>query len=205
MERCRPSARRRCATGSVDGVRYFNTAGPCVPELHYTLPPEPRLPGARGLIDEAQYFVVHAPRQTGKTTTLATLARVLTAEGRYLALRFSCETAEVAGDDYAAAEDQVLDAIRREATARDLPAELQPPDPWPDRPAGRRLGAALAAWAERSPRPLVLFFDEIDALRGESLRSVLRQLRDGYTARPAPFAASVVLCGLRDVRDYKNG
>jgi hypothetical protein len=28
-------------------MRYFNTSGPCVPELHYMLPPEPRVPGAR--------------------------------------------------------------------------------------------------------------------------------------------------------------
>jgi hypothetical protein len=51
--------------------------------------------------------------------------------------------------------------------------------------------------------PLVLFFDETDALRGESLRSVLRQLRSGYRYRAHAFPASVVLCGLRDVRDYK--
>jgi len=38
--------------------------------MHYMLPPEPRLPGALDLIDEGLYFVVHAPRQTGKTTTL---------------------------------------------------------------------------------------------------------------------------------------
>jgi hypothetical protein len=43
---------------------------------------------------------------------------------------------------------------------------------------------------------VVLFFDEIDVLRGQSLISVLRQ-------RPAGFPASVILCGLRDVRDYK--
>ncbi|MFD5442920.1 ATP-binding protein [Streptomyces tendae] len=53
------------------------------------------------------------------------------------------------------------------------------------------------------PRPLVLFFDEIDALRGESLRSVLRQLRDGFTVSRGGFPHAVVLCGLRDVRDYK--
>jgi len=46
-------------------------------------------------------------------------------------------------------------------------------------------------------------FDEIDALRGQSLISVLSQLRDGYNSRPAPFPWSVALCGLRDVRDYK--
>jgi hypothetical protein len=50
----------------------------------------------------------------------------------------------------------------------------------------------------------VLFFDEIDALRGASLVSVLRQLRDGHNDRPHAFPASVALCGLRDVRDYKS-
>ncbi|MPZ28496.1 MAG: ATP-binding protein [Micromonosporaceae bacterium] len=167
------------------------------------LPPEPRLPEARGLISQGKYFVVHAPRPIGKTTTLRTLAGILTAEGRLLAVHFSCETGEPAGDDYAAAEDQVLHAIRTAAELLDLSPELLPPDPWPDAPKGTRLGAGLRAWAARCPRPLVLFFDEIDALRGESLRSVLRQLRDGYPSKPDAFPASVVLCGLRDVRDYK--
>jgi len=31
-------------------VRYFNTTGPCVPELHYMLPAEARLPEARPLV-----------------------------------------------------------------------------------------------------------------------------------------------------------
>ncbi|MGH3679879.1 MAG: ATP-binding protein [Natronosporangium sp.] len=149
------------------------------------------------------YFVVHAPRQTGKTTTLRALAETLTAEGQLLAVHFSCETGEPAGDDYAAAEQQVLQAIRTAARLLDLSPELLPPDPWPDAPIGTRIGAGIGAWAARCPRPLVLFFDEIDALRGEGLRSVLRQLRDGYPSRPGAFPASVALCGLRDVRDYK--
>lgn len=160
-------------------MRYFNTAGPCLPDRHYLVPPEPRLPDARGLIDRGHYFVVHAPRQTGKTTTLQQLARTLTAEGEHLALWFSCETSEVAGDDYCAAQRYLLDDLRRQADALDLPPELRPPDPWPEAPDGRLLGAALAEWAARCPRSLVLFFDEIDALRGEGLRSVLRQLRNG--------------------------
>jgi hypothetical protein len=49
----------------------------------------------------------------------------------------------------------------------------------------------------------VLFLDEIDALQGESLRAVLRQLRAGYAERPGGAPWSIVLCGLRDVRDYK--
>jgi DNA polymerase III delta prime subunit len=173
-----------------------------VPELHYMLPPEPRLPEARPMVDGEMYFVVHAPQPTGKTTTLRALARQLTAEGRWAALHFSCETGEPAGDDYGAAQDGVLGAIRREAQG--LPVELRPPEPWPDAPAVEKLSVALSAWARACPRPLVLFFDEVDALRGESLRSLLRQLRDGYSSRPNAFPASVVLCGLRDVRDYKS-
>ena len=36
-----------------------------------------------------------------------------------------------------------------------------------------------------------------------SLISVLRQLRAGHPERGEAFPASVILCGLRDVRDYK--
>ena len=185
------------------GVRYFNTAGPCLPGLHYMLPPEPRLPEARGLVEAGRYFIVHAPRQTGKTTTLSALAEDLAAGARHVALRFSCERAEATGDDYGAAELQLLDAIRQEARTRHLRAEWLPPDPWPPASPGSRIYEALQDWAVKCPLPLVLFFDEIDALRGQSLISVLRQLRDGSTSRPQAFPASVVLCGLRDVRDYK--
>ncbi len=38
---------------------------------------------------------------------------------------------------------------------------------------------------------------------GDTLISVLRQLRSGYTNRPAHFPQSVVLCGVRDVRDCR--
>ena len=53
------------------------------------------------------------------------------------------------------------------------------------------------------PRPLVLLIDEIDTLIGDSLISVLRQLRAGNDLRPGSFPQSVVLCGVRDVRDYR--
>ena len=184
-------------------MRYFNTSGPCVPELHYMLPPEPRLPGARDLIDESLYFIVHAPRQTGKTTTLGALARDVAADGRQVALMVSCERAQAWGEDFGGATGAILGAIAEEAVAQGLPPELMPPSPWPEAEAGSRLHKGLATWARQCPLPIVLFFDEIDALRGQSLISVLRQLRDGFRSRPRSFPASVVLCGLRDVRDYK--
>jgi hypothetical protein len=166
------------------------------------VPPLSRVPEAREAVLRGDYSVLHAPRQSGKTTSLRALARAVTAEGRFAALLFSCETGEPAGDDYRNAQLGVL-ADLRERAAIELPVALRPPDPWPDAPATSLLRTALAAWARMCPRPLVLFFDEIDALRGESLRSVLRQLRGGFADRPKVFPWSVALCGLRDVRDYR--
>jgi predicted AAA+ superfamily ATPase len=78
--------------------RFFNTAGPCDPRIHYMLPPERRLPAVRGLIDQQHYFVLHAPRQSGKTTYLRSLAPALTSDGRLAALVASCEVGQAAGD-----------------------------------------------------------------------------------------------------------
>jgi hypothetical protein len=182
-------------------LRSFNTAGPCDPSRDYMLPAMARLPEVRGLIDRSKYFVVHAPRQVGKTTALLALARELTQEGRYTAALVSMESGAPFGDDVGTAELAVLDAWRA-ASERRLPPELLPP-PWPDAPPGRRISRALQAWAKAAPRPLVLFLDEIDALRDKALLSILRQLRDGYPDRPSSFPAALALIGLRDVRDYK--
>jgi hypothetical protein len=56
---------------------------------------------------------------------------------------------------------------------------------------------------KQQKQPLVLFIDEIDTLIGDTLVSVLRQLRARYTGRPEHFPQSIVLCGVRDVRDYR--
>ncbi|QIS12283.1 AAA family ATPase [Nocardia arthritidis] len=185
-------------------MKYFNTTGPCDEDLHYMLPAAQRITDADRHIARGQYFVVHAPRQTGKTTSLAALARELTAEGRYVALHFSCEVAVPFGDDFTGAVREILARIRAAAEAADLPSELLPPTPWPESSPGSALVTGLTAWTRQCPRPLVLFFDEIDAIRGDSLVSVLRQLRDGYTTNRKGFVHAVVLCGMRDVRDYKS-
>jgi hypothetical protein len=49
----------------------------------------------------------------------------------------------------------------------------------------------------------VVFIDEVDALRDQTLIALLRQLRSGYTLRPQGFPQSIALIGMRNVRDYK--
>lgn len=166
------------------------------------LPPEPRLPEARKYIERGFSFVIHAPRQSGKTTVLETLARALNAEDRYAAVWFSCEQVRIA-PTVDAAEDRLLEIIEK-AAGRQIAPECRPPRPWPDAQPGNRLYEALRAWAISSPLPLVLFFDEVDSLQGDVLVSVLSQLRNGYQSEVRKeFPHSVVLCGMRDVRDYK--
>src|SRR5438552_2720253 len=121
--------------------RKFNTAGPCNPQYHYMLPAMRRLPTVRRLIDDGLYFVLHAPRQSGKTTALLTLARELTAEGRHVATLVSMETGAPFGDDPVLAERAILNSWRGAVEAR-LPAELQPL-PWPDVSTPGQIGRAL--------------------------------------------------------------
>src|SRR5436305_6795394 len=182
-------------------MRFFNTAGPCDPADHYLLPPERRLPGVPELIERKLYFVIHDPRQSGKTTLVQTLARSLTANGSYTALLASCEAGQAAGGDVEAGIATVIGALH--LAAHDLPEELRPPTPDESVPATVRLQDLLSRWCRQSPRPVVLFLDEIDALIDAVLISVLRQLRAGYGNRPRSFPQCVALVGLRDVRDYK--
>ena len=55
--------------------RFFNNAGPSDPEDHYCLDPLQRLqlPELMRLIQQKRFFILHAPRQTGKTTSLLAL------------------------------------------------------------------------------------------------------------------------------------
>jgi hypothetical protein len=166
------------------------------------LPTEPRLPGARSLVEQGLYFVVHAPRQTGKTTTLTALAREITAGGEQAAVLFSCERARTSSNDIGATGRAILESIAEAAQWQELPEECRPPQ-WPDASPASLLKAGLQAWARSCPRPLVLFFDEFDSLAGPALLSIASQIRDGYQSRPENFPAAVALCGLRDIRDYR--
>ena len=180
---------------------WFNIAGPCQADKHYTLSATSRLPDLSVLIEQESYFVIHAPRQTGKTTAMLALAQQLTATGRYAAVVVSAEVGSAFNHDPGAAELAILGAWRN--TIEDnLPPELQPPT-WVYNAPGQRIGENLRAWSRAIERPLVLFIDEIDSLQDETLISVLRQLRDGYRSRPENFPSTVGLIGLRDVRDYK--
>lgn len=186
---------------------FFNTAGPVNPADHYCLPPLQRfdLAAILLLIQQKKYFVLHAPRQTGKTTCLLALTDYLNQEGRYRALYANLEMAQAAREDVAQGIAAVVQAIA--IAARDRLNETSvmalADKVLQTRPGIVALYEFLTQWAQTSALPSVMLLDEVDALVGDTLIAFLRQLRTGYTDRPQRFPQTVVLCGVRDVRDYR--
>ena len=190
-------------------MRFFNTTGPVVSADHYCIPPLERLnlDEVLELVRNKQYFVLHAPRQTGKTSTLLALRDLLNsgAQGGYRCVYANVEAGQASREDVGQAMRAMLTelAIWARATLGDESLASLWPGVLEESGPGGALRQVLSRWSEADPTPLVLLIDEIDALVGDTLLSVLRQLRAGYNQRPEGFPQSVVLCGVRDVRDYR--
>ena len=105
--------------------RHFNIAGPNRPEKHYTLPALARLPHVMQLVQDEAWFVLHAPRQTGKTTAIRALAQELTASGSHAAVWATCEAGEPYRHDPAVVERLVCESITTNASL-DLPMDPLP-------------------------------------------------------------------------------
>ena len=190
-------------------MREFTNEGPVEPDEHYCIPPLERmdLELVLKLIRRRKYFILHAPRQTGKTSTLKALQDLLNSgtAGDYRCVYVNLEGGESARQDVGLAMQSILGeiALRAQLAVKDQFVR----ETWRDSlelagPHGA-LKWVLTEWSMASPQPLVLLVDEIDSLVGDTLISVLRQLRSGYDRRPASYPQSVVLCGVRDVRDYR--
>ena len=186
--------------------RFFNTAGPNQPEDSYTIDPLKRfdLDDILSLIQRKRYFVLHAPRQTGKTSCLLALREYLNAKGDNIAVYVNVEAGQAARNNVLSAIRTVCGTISEKLSmilGTNQPKEIR--KEVNDLDANEMLTTYLRSLSMALPKPLVLFIDEIDSLVGDSLVSVLRQLRAGYDDRPDAFPKSIILCGVRDVRDYR--
>ena len=188
--------------------KFFNTAGPIKPDIHYNVDPLKRidLDEILDLIQQQKYFILHAPRQTGKTSCLLALRDYLNEQGDYIAVYANVEAGQAARNNVEEVIRSTIGTIA-ERTGTILGNEVA----WNiyDELCRREgqinslLTSFLKRLCEALSKPLVLFIDEIDALVGDSLVSVLRQIRAGYDQRPQHFPISIILCGVRDVRDYR--
>ena len=166
--------------------RQFNTAGPCKADKHYQIDPLKRINHLEieALIRDERYFVLHAPRQTGKTTSLRALVDYLNASGSYRAVYANIEGAQTARHDVGLGIGAVIQVLARQIECDT--GETRMID-WlqqhrQDNP-NDVLTAMLTAWVRLDQKPVVLMLDEVDALVGDTLISLLRQLRSGYPER----------------------
>ena len=186
--------------------KFFNNAGPSVPSEHYTIDPLQRIDvdAIESLIGQKRYFVLHAPRQTGKTTCLLALMNYLNQQGQYQALYANIEAAQAVRGHVEAGISAIVQAITQDADALLGDASF---GRWAQEGLAQGHAGALryllSEWTKDSDKPTVLMLDEVDALVGDTLISLLRQIRAGYAQRPKAFPQSIILCGVRDVRDYR--
>jgi hypothetical protein len=187
--------------------RFFSIAGPVKTDRHYHIDPLSRVDWdeVQLLFAQQEYLVIHAPRQTGKTSTMLSMMEKLNESGEYVALYANIEAAQAARNDVERGITGICESIAHGAWIHLQSTALTD---WLEQKAqsvstGDRLTQLLSYWSQTSDKPCVLFLDEVDALIGDTLISVLRQIRSGYAQRPAAFPQSIVLCGVRDVRDYR--
>ncbi len=189
-------------------MKTFCIAGPVNPEKYYYVPQRLNWNELDQLIDNEFYFVLHAPRQSGKTTAIREYVKHLNETGKYTALYLSTEPAHVAKNDVERAIYWLLVQIDIQTTIQlpdkhDVHNFIQPllkRRPIPEDSFYR----FLQFWSEKNSQPLALFFDEIDGLIEDTLISLLKQFRTGYTNRPKHFPQSICLIGVRDLRDYPS-
>ena len=187
--------------------KYFNTAGPIKTNLHYYVDSKKRwnFQEVLSLIEQQKYFILHAPRQTGKTSALLSLVDHLNDSGKYEALYANIEASQTAREDVARGIRAVLVEIasgmnyflNKSLLGNNWLRIFEKSGP------DKALTELLTFWTENATKPTVLFLDEVDALIGDTLISLLRQIRSGYNKRPTKFPISIMLCGVRDVRDYR--
>jgi len=187
--------------------KFFNNAGPSVTRKHYNIDPLQRIDvdNIEHLIAQERYFVLHAPRQTGKTTCLLSLMQHLNQQGDYQVLYANIEATQAMRGDVQQGMQTIVSVIARAArlylkntTLFDWLQQHQQTVHSSD-----LVTSLLEYWTVQSDKPTVLLLDEVDALIGDTLISLLRQIRAGYGQRPDAFPQSIVLCGVRDVRDYR--
>ena len=164
------------------------------------LPPADRLVGAQlhRYIRDSLYWVLHAPRQTGKTTFLKSWAQEINSNDEAVACYVSVEACQ-GMSDRAEAMITINKSICASAKNQGIPIPELPFDQ-----TEFLLYRTMQKWAELvAQKPLVVLIDEADVLEGDPLISFLRQLRNGFAQRGVgKFPVSIALVGMRDLKDY---
>ena len=96
--------------------RFFNTAGPNRPSKNYTIDPLSRfnLDDVLMLFHQEKYFVLHAPRQTGKTSCMLALRDYLNQHDDYIAVYANVEGGQASRNNVRSVVKSTVDTLAEE-------------------------------------------------------------------------------------------
>lgn len=189
--------------------RYFNTEGPCEPEIHYMVRLDDRLDRIKQcFIDRGKYFVMNQGRQYGKTTTLCALEDYLRREYIVISMDFQGISTVEYSDEYTftkAFMRMFLEAIEDGGFMAD---EIQQVSEFVENPKQNTLGEMFCLISElckSAAKPIVLMIDEVDSAgNNQVFIDFLSMLRRYYIKRKKkPIFHSVILAGVYDIKNLK--
>ena len=98
--------------------RFFNTAGPIRREDHYFVEPLDRIDlyAILSLSNQEKCFVLHAPRQTGKTSFLLAFMDYLNRGGKYKSLNINIEVAQAGRENIKEGIRTILQVLAQSAS-----------------------------------------------------------------------------------------
>ena len=93
--------------------KFFNTAGPTIEADHYHIPLLSRIDWQEieTLINQKKYFILHAPRQTGKTSTLLGIMKELNSKDKFACAYANIEAAQAARGDVESGIETICSAV----------------------------------------------------------------------------------------------
>jgi hypothetical protein len=188
-------------------IKLFNTVGSCIPSEHYMLPVLPRLPEVDELIEDKFYFVIHAPRQSGKTTFLNFLNDEINSQGKYYSLYCSLSTLKNIADRHEAII-AIHEQLNKSMYFSDIDLIAEKAYSYNTLPfikdTTTSISMMLTKLCSSLDKDLVILFDEADCLSGDGLISFLGQIHDSYLTKgiKLKFPSSIALVGMRNIRDY---
>ncbi|GHU72623.1 hypothetical protein AGMMS49992_08980 [Clostridia bacterium] len=187
-------------------MRDFNINGLCMPNDHYMVDLSQRVREiAETLVEKGKYFTINRARQYGKTTTLNSLAQLLS--NKYIVIRLSFE----GRDEYFSSPQTLALGVSLDIAGRlrkvdeKLAAVFRTPID-PELPL-RDLGYKIQTACEQASKGLILLIDEVDkASDNQIFIAFLGLLRDLYLERnqgTGESFKSVILAGVYDVKNLK--
>ncbi|HMZ60511.1 MAG TPA: ATP-binding protein, partial [Leptospiraceae bacterium] len=161
--------------------RSFNTSGPNIPEMHYTLGRKNLIQKGIELVDNMRYFTIWAPRQTGKSTYFRLLANELENDG-YRVCHINFENYKTS------TENGLFKSLR-----------LDMQKFWSIDLKSQTFIEFFDEIRSVDNRKLVLICDEIEGLNSEIFNQFLHTIRNLYHSRSDHSLKSVVLVGVSNI------